>query len=790
MLPIRAFIVRFVPVVVVSAVMSAGCGSIPITDPSFNQRPSVELTQAPTGADSSRYSYAYRIFWSGYDPDGQVDHFEYAIDPPSDAQAAAGRETIWVRTLKHDELVRFSATRPDSLLDAIRPEATDFHTFVIRAVDNSGSGSRYSESKSRSFYAYTVAPEVRIVSPRPNRLLSPQVGSSVTITWSGLDPDGVGTQRPVQYKYLHLASNDTRYQLVQLRPDSLWRAAVSTGFADWDSVSAETTSVRITGLTPGSAHLFVVVAKDEAGAFTASLSRDANVLTYTVGTPSSSGPQIFVGVMGDGFNNFTYQGPFVGDELSRALQVPAGTSIRIAFYATPTTGHTIAGYRWALNIEDPSDETPRSSESDDLAHWSRWSPFASPLELGPFEGGSIQALYIEATDDDGRRSLAMLRLSVFSTAFDDPSIARDLLVVDDTRLEVDKFGSNGCPNQYTREWPSAAELDTFLYARGGKPWRCTRTPTTGVFTEPGILAGYAFDTLGTRRGYESPSDAVRLSTLAHYRHVLWLTDASGALNTDPTSATAPITALRHMSSPGRLNTLTAYMALGGKVWLAGGAGASMSLISFDKTGNNGAYGAAFDHADGELIAGRMMYDLPHWRSQLVSGSAATRVLKSPRAIGGWSHTAFGGGTVFAPDYAALPEELRQKSAVLGDLPPPTRSVSQQSRFYTYNTREVEYLSLPNRVIEDVDVDPAAIRVASVLDTLMMLEGGGLKNAFDTRTGSPLYQNATMTYYHGLQTPPVVFSGFNIWSYSRTDCIRMVDFVLQRIWGLPRQNVPR
>ena len=53
--------------------------------------------------------------------------------------------------------------------------------------------------------------------------------------------------------------------------------------------------------------------------------------------------------------------------------------------------------------------------------------------------------------------------------------------------------------------------------------------------------------------------------------------------------------------------------------------------------------------------------------------------------------------------------MGQKNAALGDVAPPTRTVSQQIRFYTYNSREVEYLTTPNHVREDIDPDPAVIR---------------------------------------------------------------------------------
>jgi hypothetical protein len=43
----------------------------------------------------------------------------------------------------------------------------------------------------------------------------------------------------------------------------------------------------------------------------------------------------------------------------------------------------------------------------------------------------------------------------------------------------------------------------------------------------------------------------------------------------------------------------------------------------------------------------------------------------------------------------------------------------------------------------------------------------------------------MTYYHGNTAHQFVFSGFSIWSYARQDCMGLVDFVLQDLWGLQR-----
>ena len=69
-------------------------------------------------------------------------------------------------------------------------------------------------------------------------------------------------------------------------------------------------------------------------------------------------------------------------------------------------------------------------------------------------------------------------------------------------------------------WPTAAELDTFLFARGGVPWR---SYPAGTLSPPGIFSGYEFDTIGTRG--ISADGVVPLSLLGQYRHIVWYTDS-------------------------------------------------------------------------------------------------------------------------------------------------------------------------------------------------------------------------------------------------------------------------
>jgi hypothetical protein len=83
--------------------------------------------------------------------------------------------------------------------------------------------------------------------------------------------------------------------------------------------------------------------------------------------------------------------------------------------------------------------------------------------------------------------------------------------------------------------------------------------------------------------------------------------------------------------------------------------------------------------------------------------------------------------------------------------------------------------LPNYIIEDVDPRPEVSHEISVLDTLYDAAGFGLPS-------SPL---PAMTFYHGAERPPFVFSGLSPWAWTREDAQGLVDFVMQDIWGLQR-----
>jgi len=129
-----------------------------------------------------------------------------------------------------------------------------------------------------------------------------------------------------------------------------------------------------------------------------------------------------------------------------------------------------------------------------------------------------------------------------------------------------------------------------------------------------------------------------------------------------------------------------------------------------------------------------------------------------------------------PDYSALPATLQPKNRATDPVPP----LRGDGSYFYVSEYGAEYLNRPNLIREDVDPDSAIVNEVSMLDTLYLASGG-----------AALPNGPVMTYYHGSDGAPLVFSGFNFWYWRRTQCIALVDFVLGQLWGLPRDgSAPR
>src|SRR4029079_4945450 len=128
-----------------------------------------------------------------------------------------------------------------------------------------------SAPKFRSFTSRTTAPSTIIDVPHPTHQQPISTTTSVTISWTGTDPDGVLTQKPVKYKYKLVSANDINPAnptgITSGMIQDYFVADAVNFFASWDSVSGDTTSVFFEGLTPLTVYYFAIVAFDEAGAY-------------------------------------------------------------------------------------------------------------------------------------------------------------------------------------------------------------------------------------------------------------------------------------------------------------------------------------------------------------------------------------------------------------------------------------------------------------------------------------------------------------------------------------------
>lgn len=763
-----------VPVLLLALV---GCGP---DDPLHivpNQMPSVRLTSAPVSSvKSDSVYYAYRLNWVGYDPDGRVDHYLYAIDPASVDVV----DSTWINTRSNEEFLLFQSRTPDRLTPGLAT-ATELHVFAIRAVDNQG---QMSAPTSRAFFSWTEAPEVTITDPNFSNVNAPIVPPSVRIIWTGRDDDGVFTQKPIKYKFRLFPSGPTPadfpfpvneaefHQFMLSQPDS-FRKGYAPLFAGWDSSSADTTEVQYTGLVANKFYYFVVTGFDEAGAYDPVFNVNKNMMKFYVNFATQSAPKI---TLFNEFFNYTYStGGYIRSPLRYiVIEVPAGRPITFNWFMTPALGSQPKRYRWVMDLVDLDDETERTDETLDWYHWSQWGLTNTSATVGPFAGGEEHLFYVAAEDNNGLVSLGIVSFTSVQASLELP-----LLIVDDTRFLVDSRASGPGGNLLppAGAWPTAAELDTFMYALGNFPWK---SYPTGTMSPRGIFAGYTFDTLGTR-GLRDP--IVPLSRLGLYKHVVWMTDQEGGSNTEGPFGPRPVSSLREMNRRNKPNTLATYMIQGGHVWMFGGGIARAAQGEWE---NPQGQNSNFSFRDGELVPGRMLFDFVHWQNEVVGGSGGIEVRRGARvqdpATQVFRVDQPGRGWPGQPNYSALPPLLERKAATVGGPPdpvPPLRNMAQfsGSNFWTeYVTNQSN--STPNIIREDVN-GPTPGGTISTLDTLyhyVSPSNGGFW--------------PTMTYYHGLETrQPVIMTGFPIWAMKRAQAKGVVDFVLRDLWGFQPQPDP-
>jgi len=761
----------------------AGCGKSSKGTLIANQRPRITVTNGPINGTDDFYDV--KVNWFAFDPDGQVVKYIYAKDPP------VSGDTAWVETKASDVDLFFDSTKPSNPLPKLGSLITErsYHTFVVKAIDNQGLASA---PEFRSFTSHTTAPSTQITLPQPTSQVAVNTVPSVTINWSGTDPDGVISQKPVKYKFKLVKASDIN----PLNPASIPGDTVQvffgkdadSFFASWDSVGGDTTSKFYQGLTPLTTYYFAIVAFDEAGAYEPRFNLDSNVLQFRP-TLLRLGPSITV------FNQFFAKTQNVGGvslEPSRIypFEFPADNPITFNWSGAPgSQGSVITGFRWALDIEgqDISNETPRRDDTD-FAHWSTWSLNEVTAVVGPFAGSLDTTIthffYVEARDNLGFVSLFTIRLNIVK-----PNFHRSLKVIDDMYGTATGRSATAPYVSFIGPYPMEAEQDSFYYAVGGVPDSMKiLSGVPGAVSSPGCFAGFDYDTTDYKF---YPNEGFLLQDLGQYRVIAWYSDqTSSGYGGTKFGGNQPMTGLRFINTVGHLNTLAVYLSEGGKAWLFGDG--TTTCIANGYFSRISARLPALPYVSGTeprldiLVPGDFLYDFCHLQSELnvtaQSGSTSFTVASQLHAC-----------LPYLPEYQLAPGDPlpadRSKDPRVGPSSAKTAlrwSGLPRLTLASYRTSNIDpsqrkvsqtfVITKPNFVTEG---SGASFR--SVLDTLYLCQAFQY-DPNDARV-PPTDGRPNAVDYYGSQHGEVVWFGFPLY-YFELDQARTVTSIVLKNLGVP------
>jgi hypothetical protein len=384
-----------------------------------NIRPEVWLSSGPVEGDTTNYQVHF--YWGGWDPDGEIAYFEFVVvdgDPIGFDQEDTTGLDKWFRTSVYDSVFRVTADEDAFNITISNNLYTKYkrtHTFFIRGVDQQG---YRSEPRYRSFTAWTLAPYVVIDRPAD----SPVLGRVITFHWVGRDPidDPTNTQDPDSVRWLWGLLYDSNgvyapgFDMVRDLNNNAWR--YENKWQTWISYNAPVDSGRQTTigddelLQLNMTHVFVVQAKDEAGAISAIFDRRTNFRQFIVS--ETAGPELTISEPYLG--SFRFIGRFF-KPVKRDL--PPGVPLNFRWRADASTyGAQVVGYRYGWNVADVS------NPSD----WAvPFSPFSVTAPVRILYSG-IHTFFVEVIDNTGASTLAQIEINIVPF-----NMERNLLWVDD-----------------------------------------------------------------------------------------------------------------------------------------------------------------------------------------------------------------------------------------------------------------------------------------------------------------------------------------------------------------------
>lgn len=403
----------------------AGCAGDELTgEPVPNAGPDTQVTGAPPALGQTSFNVSF--FWTGSDPDGYVDHYEWRIsDNGSDGRVDTG-DTLglpWHATLTTDSTFVVSAT-----LDSFPPDVLDprrdvrswrywqSHTFFVRAVDEFGVPDPTPASV--SFTATTLTPTVRVTVPAIATGNSCAASARVlTFGWEGEDPDHV-SRRPVAVRWVFHEVPDCmlrgQYEAanpIAALPDSAWSPWIA-----YDAPADSGRTVTLTRQNLGRRFLFAVQARDEAGAVTPVFDWGVNVRHVEVREAARPLLQITEPLVGS-FD-------FAGSSTVRVAEVVGGQPLSFTWSADASAyGGVITAYRHGWDVQDVSD----ANDPGWVGPWGLGDSYRRAATRN-FAGGTHNFV-AQVLDNSGTLTRGVFQLDVIEIK--PRSQQRDLLLVQD-----------------------------------------------------------------------------------------------------------------------------------------------------------------------------------------------------------------------------------------------------------------------------------------------------------------------------------------------------------------------
>jgi hypothetical protein len=427
-----------------------------------NALPNTFITaETPSPLESS---FVMTFHWDAYDPDGAIRGFQWKLsDNGPDGITVEDTLTIdpatgailhpWHFTTNTDTTLVVSADingfPPDDELDPYYQRAYQYHTVLVRAIDEEG-GIDPSPALV-SFTATTILPRIRI--DRPARLtnyLDAQAGPpSLVFGYTGNDPDfDQGAPAKIRYLLKPAWLND-HYVRTKYEFDSVVDQLVSfadSGWSDWKSYAADP-AARVVRFRPLPSHdvegrqiiyLFAIQAQDTAGAV--SLDRTYSRTVHNVFISEGFTPVLSIR------ERFLGRRQATGVNSRTRTDIPQGSTVQFQWVASADDySGLITAYRYGWDLTDPNDVNDQN--------WAVQPGLSSQHQHSlpvSFNAGT-HTLTVQAWDNADQLTRFTWILEIAPVP--DPSQRRPLLLVDNVS------------DQTSHTWlgPGGSPLDNDIY---------------------------------------------------------------------------------------------------------------------------------------------------------------------------------------------------------------------------------------------------------------------------------------------------------------------------------------